>query len=137
MSGLYMHLSRFKRCREGSMAIEFAFMFPMVLATFCGIMFVGTYLFNANRLDHTLRNAAHSVMLLQRPTLAEVQTAANLVFDEVSLPGEVSKVTIETRSDGTRAAVISLKMTMMGKTAFLDTDNFTHTSSMRAPLFDR
>ncbi len=137
MACFSQNFARFKQSRKGAAAIEFAFMFPMVLATFCAIMFFGAYLFNANRLDNTLRDAGHSVMLLQKPTLAEVRTAANLVFDSISLPGEVSAVTIETRADGTRAAVLSLTMTMAGKTAFLDTDTFTHTASMRAPLFDR
>lgn len=131
-------LQRFTRNRDGAAMVEFGLVFPMVLACFCGIMFFGTYLFNANRMDHALREVAREVMLLDSPTEGDVKNALDTAMAKVELPGEDSSVEIETSADGkARVAIIEVEMTMAKETGFLDIAGFTHTSSLHVPLYDR
>ena len=130
--------SRFLRNRSGAAMVEFGLVFPLVIATFCGVVYFGTYMFNSNRMDHALREAGRQVMMLETPTEGDVRSVVSAVLDEVNLPGEDSSIEIEEDPDDkSRVAIIEFSMSMVQNTGYLDVSELEHRSSLRVPLFDR
>lgn len=129
-------LNRWRSNVDGVAAIEFAILGPIFIALLCGVMYFGVYAFNSNRVDNAARDAARNAMLLQAPTLAEVESEVELVFDNLSVGNVTSSVSIGQRPDGGREAIIVASYVSDGVSAYLNTQGFAHAVEMRAPLRD-
>ncbi len=122
--------------RKGTAAIEFGLIAPVFLALTCGIMFLGVFLFNSNRLDSAAFEASRKVMLVNEPTLVNLEAEMDAYFADLALEGATYRVTIGQRPDGGDEAIITAAYTMADPTAFLNTEGFTHDVEYRVPLWE-
>ena len=122
--------------RSGTAAIEFGILGPVFLAMTCGIMFLGVFLFNANRIDSAAFEASRQVMLVNEPTIANLQAEVTSQFNQLDLDGSTYSVSIGQRPDGGDEAIITASYTMLDPTAFLNTEGFTHNVEYRVPLWE-
>lgn len=122
--------------QKGTAAIEFGLIAPIFLALVCGIMFLGVFLFNSNRLDSAAFEASRQVMLVNEPTLDNLEAEVNGYFTDLNLEGTTYRVTIGQRPDGGDEAIITASYTMTNPTAFLNTKGFTHDVEYRVPLWE-
>jgi len=129
-------MRRWREDRSGATAVEFGLLGPVFIAMLCGVMFFGTYLYNCNRVDSTTFNAARQVMLINKPTLANVKAEVDSAFADLNMGGTLTNVAIGQRDDGGSEAIIVASYTMANPTAFLDTQGFTHRVEYRVPLWE-
>jgi len=129
-------LRNWAKDKSGVAAIEFGLLGPIFIALLCGVMFFGTYLYNANRVDSTTFNAARQVMLINKPTIATVQAEVDQAFADLNMAGTTATVSIGQRDDGGSEAIISAAYTMVDPTAFLNSEGFTHQVEYRVPLWE-
>lgn len=130
-------LRRFTRERDGVMIIEFGFLFPIVIAAMLGVIYLGIYLFSVQRTENVLNDVANSIMRMENPTLAEVQTALKGRLETAALPSGAGRATISTREDGIRVANVTIEISMLEKTPIFNTKGFNHASVLSIPLLDR
>lgn len=131
------HLLRaWAKDKKGTAAIEFGLIAPIFIALVCGIMFLGVFMFNSSRVDAAAFDASRQVMLVNEPSLVNLQAEVNARFTELDVDGTTYSVAIGQRPDGGDEAIITASYTMTDPTAFLNTEGFTHAVEYRVPLWE-
>jgi len=135
--GLRKTLRAFARKRDGAAAIEFGFLFPVVIALVCGVIYLALFFFRISQAEAAVRSAQDKVIMLENATEAQIAAIFMEEVDDLKYSTEESEATIIEREDGLRLARFKIETKFAGETPFLNIDGFKHVTEVQIPLLDR
>ena len=106
-------MSKFLKGSRGAVAIEFAFIFPLLLAMMFGVVEYGRFLWIQNTMLHGVEDAARYAVFDLRTTASQSTTATNTVayakqhmYSMTKLSGMTPVVTYPTGANGTSMVLV-------------------------------
>ena len=79
-------LGRFQRERDGSTAIEFAIVAPVLVTFIIGVLMLGLAYYNASTIQWSLERSLRAVMIDEDTTLADIEAAMEEDMERIGSP---------------------------------------------------
>jgi Flp pilus assembly protein TadG len=128
-------LLKFMGCRKGSIAVEFALIFPVALMIFIGIVEVGRAMWVRTSLQYAAEEGARYMMVHQNASDAELSAFALDKLVGVN-PASVDLSFDRETVDGTDFVTINATFQFQYVASLIGGEPFVLTGSSRAPLLE-
>lgn len=103
-SGLYHRLRRLSRCESGVAAVEFAFIFPLLVMFLIGIFVAGSLLHSVSSVNYALEETARMLQMNSKLTQQDLQAALDKKLSNYGNQAVTLAMTVDKDSYGSTIA---------------------------------
>lgn len=126
-------LSRFRRCRDGASAVEFALILPVFVTMVLGTIQMGIVFYQANTVQFALEETARRLMV--EPSMSSGQIETSIKTQVQQLTSQTVTVTYSVDSSGPISiAQVNAAFSIQVVIPFVPTFTIPFTAESRVPL---